>query len=1100
MRIKPSFLSSKRAVIVLAMLVGGSSGTLLLANAGVEENLIVAQTGRTVKGVVTDQNGEPLIGCNVVVVGSQEGVITDLDGKFSLKVSDGAKQLKVTYIGYVDQVVTIGNSPEIRIVLKEDNNALEEVVVVGYGTQKKATLTGSIEQVSGKTLESRAVTNVGLALQGQTPGLAVTRSSARPGNEDLKFQIRGATSVNGGEPLVIIDGVPALNGYSFQNMNSDDIENISVLKDGAASIYGAKAANGVILVTTKKGKGKVSVDYNFNMRFNTNGITGFSPSMSEYAQMWLAANKEEKVPEWWAWVSQENMERMAQGIEGIYPTQYYGDIFIGNANRLDEMFATRFSYQHNLSISGATDKSDFRISAAYADNQGNLATAYDGQKQINLRLNYGYQLAKWMRLETGASLVNTETESPSVGLDNTLYGNDMPFFPAKNPYGQWYANFGNVGDRQSVAATSDGGRDNKKSLTTRIDMKAIVDIWNGISFEGMASFQNEEFRRERWVTPVQTYDWFGNPAQQLVNATVTGLNTTDPSNLAHNNPGYLTVAENYFYQYYSALLKYNKTFADVHNISVLAGINAEKKQVKKLAAGRKDFENDGVYDLNLADGTLQGNSGGKFQNGTYSYIAKVNYDYAEKYLIELVGRRDGNSKFADGYRFQNYGSFSLGWVFTQENFIKPVSSFIGLDFGKVRLSYGSSGNDAGLGDYDYVSYGEVGNQSGIDRYDGTQFYKFESQSGAYIGPNKGTIIDTNGKIASLGREWERIKNYNLGLDFSLFNSRLTGTAEVYMKRNDNMLINVSYPGVLGDNAGMSNNGKFRSHGWEVMVNWSDKIGKDFTYHVGGTYSFNTNKLTDIGAVSVLKSGFVDKQQGYPLNSIFGLRYAGKAQTEEERQKYLYRFLTGNTIGLTEQNFRLGDNMYADVNNDGKLDQNDIVYLGTDDPKISFSFNVGAEWKGFDLSLVFQGAAQRTIFRTGDNNGNEIWRIPMKALYLNTSNQSVGNTWSPENRGAYYPTYSNKNEINDYNYQASSWSVEDGSYIRLKNVTLGYNVPSAFLAKTKAISSCRIYVAGADLWEYSKINDGWDPEASRKVSAAGRFPFVRTVTFGLNLTF
>jgi len=233
---------------------------------------------------------------------------------------------------------------------------------------------------------------------------------------------------------------------------------------------------------------------------------------------------------------------------------------------------------------------------------------------------------------------------------------------------------------------------------------------------------------------------------------------------------------------------------------------------------------------------------------------------------------------------------------------------------------------------------------------------------------------------------------------------------------------------------------------------------------------------------------------------FMMRAIQEHLTEEERQKYLYRFLTGNTIGLTEQNFRLGDNMYADVNNDGKLDQNDIVYLGTDDPKISFSFNVGAEWKGFDLSLVFQGAAKRTIFRNGDNNGNEIWRIPMKALYLNTSNQSVGNTWSPENRGAYYPTYSNKNEINDYNYQASSWSVEDGSYIRLKNVTLGYNVPSAFLAKTKAISSCRVYVAGADLWEYSKINDGWDPEASRKVSAAGRFPFVRTVTFGLNLTF
>ena len=272
MGIKSSFLSNKGVAIAIAMLVGGSSGILLRANTGVEENLIVTQTVRTIKGMVTDQNGEPLIGCNVVVVGSQEGVITDLNGKFTLRVSDRAKQLKITYIGYVDQIVAIGNSPEIRITLKEDNNALEEVVVVGYGTQKKATLTGSIEQVSGKALESRAVTNVGLALQGQTPGLAVTRSSARPGNEDLKFQIRGATSVNGGDPLVIIDGVPALNGYSFQNMNSDDIENISVLKDGAASIYGAKAANGVILVTTKKGKGKVSVDYNFNMRFNTNGI------------------------------------------------------------------------------------------------------------------------------------------------------------------------------------------------------------------------------------------------------------------------------------------------------------------------------------------------------------------------------------------------------------------------------------------------------------------------------------------------------------------------------------------------------------------------------------------------------------------------------------------------------------------------------------------------------------------------------------------------------------------------------------------------------------------------------------------------------------
>ena len=617
---------------------------------------------QTVNGVVTDDSGETIIGASVMIKGTSTGTITDMDGAFSLSVpADGT--LVVSYIGYKTQEVAVKGKRTLNIVLKGDSEVLDEVVVVGYGTQKKATLSGSIEQVRGEALESRAVTNVGLALQGQTPGLMVTRSSARPGNEDIKFQIRGATSINGGEPLVVIDGVPALNDYSFQNMNSDDIESISVLKDGAASIYGAKAANGVILVTTKKGKGKVSVDYNFNMRFNTNGITGYSPDMSEYARMWLAANKEEKTPNWWVWVSQANLERMAQGIEGIYSTNY-GDIFIGNANRIDELFATKVSHQHNLSVSGSTEKSDFRISAAYAKNRGNLAVADDEQTQMNFRLNNGYKLTDWFKLETGVSLVDATTDSPSVGLDDATYAYDMPFFPAKNPYGQWYANFGNVGDRNSVAAISDGGRDERQSTTTRFDFKALIDIWNGISFEGTVSMQNEEFRRERWAMPVQTYDWWGNPAQKLIETAQTSLgNQTDPTN-SGNNPGYMTVAERYNYQYYSALLKYNKTFADVHNVSVVAGINGEKTQVKKVAAARLNFEDDGVYDLNLADATTQGTSGGKYHNGTFSYIARVNYNYDEKYLVELIGRRDGNSKFADGHRFQNYGSFSLGWVFT----------------------------------------------------------------------------------------------------------------------------------------------------------------------------------------------------------------------------------------------------------------------------------------------------------------------------------------------------------------------------------------------------------------------------------------------------
>ena len=299
MEIKSKFLCSRGVALAFAILLGGSPGVLLYANDSVEESLTVAQTGRTIKGLVTDVNGEPLIGCNVVVVGSNAGVITDIDGRFALNVPADAKQIKISYIGYVDQIITLHDRSDFKVVLKEDNNALDEVVVVGYGTQKKATLTGAVEQVSSKVLESRAITNVGAALQGATPGLVVTRSSSRPGNEGLNFQIRGATSVNGGKVLIIVDGVPTLNDASFQNLNPDDIESISVLKDGSASIYGAKAANGVILVTTKKGKGKVTVDYNFNMRFTTNGIMAFSPSMEEYATMWIEANKEQKTKDWW---------------------------------------------------------------------------------------------------------------------------------------------------------------------------------------------------------------------------------------------------------------------------------------------------------------------------------------------------------------------------------------------------------------------------------------------------------------------------------------------------------------------------------------------------------------------------------------------------------------------------------------------------------------------------------------------------------------------------------------------------------------------------------------------------------------------------------
>lgn len=1087
MEIKSKFLCSKGVALAFAMLLGGSPGVLLYANDSVEESLIVAQTGRTIKGLVTDANGEPLIGCNVVVVGSNAGVITDIDGRFMLNAPADAKQIKVSYIGYVDQVINLHDRTDFKVILKEDNNALDEVVVVGYGTQKKATLTGAVEQIGSQVLESRAITNVGAALQGATPGLVVTRSSSRPGNEGLKFQVRGLTSINadGGSPLIVIDGVPALNDVAFQNLNPDDIENISVLKDASASIYGARAASGVILVTTKKGKGKVTVDYNFNMRFTTNGIMAFSPSMQEYATMWLEANKEQKIKNWWNWSTEENLLKMQQGVEGIYHTNakdWGYDLFIGNANRLEEMFARRYSYQHNLSVAGATEKSDYRISLAYADNQANLATAYDGQKQLNLRLSYGIKLTDWFKLETSASVIKTNTEMPSSGIDTSMYGNEPPFFPAKNPYGQWYANFGKVGDRQPVAATSDGGRDERMNLTTRVDAKAIVDIWRGFSFEGMVSLQNEEYRRDRYVIPVQTYDWFGNPADKIVKNTEQSLiYPEDVMNLKDiHNPAYLMQANNRQYQYYSGLLRYKRTFAEVHNVEGMFGINAEKWKNKNMTTAREKMEDAGVYDLNLAYGA-QGNAGGKSQNGYYSYISRLNYNYAEKYLIELIGRRDGNSKFAAGNKYKNFLSGSLGWIFTAEDFLKVITPVV--NFGKVRLSYGSSGNDAGLGNFEYVTS--------------------VSQGSTAFGVAPGKLVSTslggNGLVTT-ENVWERVEQKNIGIDLHFLNSRLTTSFDYFFKDNKGMLSQVTLPGVLGGKAPKTNSGHLSVKGWEFTIGWRDQI-KDFSYYANFNIGDTKSKLKEVEGKDGYVGGVNGAVNGYPLNAFFLYRTDGyfKDQAEVDRYYALYGSQGGalsNAGKGTEAELRPGDTKRLDLNGDYKITDigstgSDLQFMGDANPHFVYGLTVGGSWKGIDFNAMFQGVGKQYIMR------NDWMAYPFRTIYTNQNPTFLGQTWTEDNPNAKYPRLTNNTNRSAWNYQTNDFMLQNSRYIRLKTLVVGYTLPQIWTRKVK-LEKVRVYFSGNDLWETTSIRDGFDPEMGSASNTSG-YPFARTWSFGLNVT-
>ena len=721
-----------------------------------------------VKGKVTDEKGNPLAGASIIIKG-KGGAQTNENGEFTINVPADVVSLQISYIGYENVTVNVKNKTYVSVTLKAISIQGEELVVVGYSRQKKTTVTGAVEQVSSKTFESRAVSNVALALQGATPGLVVTRSTPRPGNEKINMVIRGLTSVNGSSPLVVIDGVPALNGYEFLNMNSDDIENISILKDASAAIYGSAAAGGVILVTTKRAKaGKIKVDYTGNIRFNTNGIIGYSPSMQQYATEWLLANQEETVPNWWVWQSKDVLQKMQSGFQGAYPL-FNIDYYIFNANRIKEMFTTQLSQQHNISLAGGDEKSRYRLSVGFADNRGNLATAYDGQKQYNARFNYDYKLSNKLKLETGISLVNSLISSPSVGLDNTLYGYDMPFFPAKNPYGQWFACFNGVdggANRNAAAMTTDGGRSNNNSMTIRLDVKATYQIYKDLALETVVSFQNERDNQERWVVPVPVYNWYG-------------VQTGIGNNTGGTNNVFYDYAFSSFYQYYLTTLRYNKIIKGVHNISAVAGIEANKYNDKNIWANRVGFTNLGVQNINLASSANQTNGGGESLNGKYSYLGRVNYTYAEKYLLELVGRIDGNSRFAEGYKFKNFGGVSAGWIFTKEDFLQSISNIV--NFGKVRLSYGMTGNAAGnLGNFDYLSTVNVGT--------------------AVLGqtPSQQTTagLNANGLI-SYTRTWEKVIKKDVGIDLKFLKSRLSATFDYYINDNIGMLINVNYPSVLG---------------------------------------------------------------------------------------------------------------------------------------------------------------------------------------------------------------------------------------------------------------------------------------------------------------
>ncbi|SFQ16737.1 TonB-linked outer membrane protein, SusC/RagA family [Pseudarcicella hirudinis] len=1064
------------------------------------ENILQTVTGR----VTDSEKGEGLPGVSIAIKGTQRGTTTDAKGNYSIAVPDENSSLIFSFVGYLREEVLVGKRTVISVSLKTDVQALGEVVVVGYGTQKKATLSGAVSTVDNKVFQDRgAVTNPLSALQGQVPGVVVTRSSSAPGQEGWNFQIRGAASTNGADPLVIVDGIPLVSLNALNSINPQDIDNMSFLKDASAAIYGARAAGGVVLITTKKAKsGKATIQFNSSVSQKRMGLRPAFLNGDQYGKYMLEAISNAStggVPdENWIWTKYARawMNRPASGyIDKNTPEYIAGGETIGftdvkdytffDTNPIDILWGDgrAMSNQQDISISARTESLGYRLSLGYLNDGSMLKWGQNSNKRYNVRLAFDYTFSPRLKISTNISLEKNDVVVPS--RQGEINFGSQPGFPVATINGKPYA-WGTQPARNWLLEL--GGEsitaNNRVFINSKLEFNIAKDL-NLIAQAGYNYSVSDLQSQYKYITGIynytETYQYQDNPSQ--------------------NQSWYVQAPRKEIYYNTNAYLEYKKKLSDLHNVTVVAGVNYERDELDSLSTQTTYLASNDIpaLGLGLGDNTTRTNSEKRNHWAIASGFGRFNYDFNNKYLFEANVRYDGSSKFDASNRWKLYGGISAGWRISQENFMKNIKFFNEL---KIRGSYGT-----------------VGNQSGIGLYDYTQLININAGGPILGGYSSRSVISAPaGTLVSLNRTWESITSTNIGLDFSALNNRLFGGFDYYWKQNSNMLLPQTYPAVLGAVAPTANIGNLKVWGWEMSLGWRDKIGS-VSYRVSGTLSDNDNKLVNYGGANIIAAG-KRTIEGYPLNSYFGVVYNGRIQTTDQAAAYA-QLVPGSSIsnmpGVTQM--IPGINMYKDINGDGKLtnagatqyllgkkDANgnpiadgDVVYLGRSDPRYVFAINLGLEWKGFDFGAVFQGVGQRNIYRRSD------WSTPFGAIYQGHANWWVGKTWTPDNPNAELPiltTATNKGFGNygAYNYQISDWSMQNGAYVRLKNLVIGYTIPQAITQKVK-IEKLRIYFSGNDLWELTKVEDNWDPEQTSDVGGgAQRYPFYRLLTFGVNVTF
>lgn len=1062
-------------VVFTLLLTGLISGpALVLATSGttgVKEKFKLSHVTKQeiVRGRVTDNAGKPIAGVTVSEKGTTHSTATAANGSFSLKVSNVNATLVFSSLGFVSVEKPASEVKTVVLIPSEDT--LDEVVVVGYGSQKKTNLTSAVSQVDPKVLQDRPSPTVANMLQGATPGLVVTRNSGRPGAQGLKIQVRGETSANGSvTPLYVIDGVISSEG-TFTALNPNDIESISVLKDGGATaIYGAQSAGGVILVTTKKGsKGEAQISLASNTAWQIpNNLPKRLSLIDEMNYANLARKNAGMAPEY----SEEDLYYAVNG-----PTFVLGENGLwrtyNQKGLIDQTIKKNYGlYNNNAQISGGGEKITYLVSLGNMSQQGMFKVGEDHFTRWNARANLSARVNKFLKLDLGNSIVLQNTNNPQSGgydLDGggssilrQLFSSRMRF-PIFNEDGTYYKSGSSSAFGYALLESGGFNRDRRNIYFNNVTA-TIDSLAKGLEFKLMYSREqttneNRNFRR--------TVTYFSGPeassADQLNNPNNYSIATTT------------TLRQNV-----QAIADYDFNLNNAHNFHVMGGYQFLVYDYDYLQASTKNLYVNDNPSLNFtADPLNKSHTQTAYKENMQSFFGRFNYNYKEKYLFEATVRSDESSRLSEDVRVKVFPSFSAGWNLAKEAWFEESLAVI--NELKIRASWGKVGSkEGGIGYYDFIAQ--------LDR-----------GSMLVLGGARQSYIYQDA-IPAIGLSWETIETRNVGLDFALLNGKLNGSFDYYQKYNNNMLVKINLPATIGINIPYSNDGRLKTWGWELSLAYRDKISDDFNYNVGVNLADNQNTLIRYGGQgNIVNPGVNNKVEGYALNSIWAYKTNGYFQNEQElRDAPGYGRLL-NREGVPG----LGDVRYVDVNGDKVItpgnatlnDLGDLVYLGNTNPRYQFGITGGFNYRNFDFSFFVQGIAKRRF-----KPSNELIQPLLQSYYLPMNFQT--DYWTPENRDAAYPRPFLQG---GHNFVASDKWFLSGAYARLKNIQIGYTLTKETIKKLP-FTRVRLYVSGEDLLTISGLGvykGAIDPEMITRVGdkdVASPYPFARSFSFGLNIDF